>query len=198
VAWKHLNIGKANEEIKRLEVELAKLTGADAQREPELEALIGPKKAVRGSWKFLKIGAANLEIVRLERAIEQAFLANKPAQGLALPAGAPMVLASKPALSSVPKQSPGPSQAPQPSAGLTREKLFALAAVFPLLNLSRDDTDQHVRAAIAKAAYQGHCDIPGLTDNAALVGKLWRGEKSIAGSCLRAMRQAAVDGILAR
>ena len=116
MAWKYLNIGKANEEIVRLEAELAKLTGADAPRAPELEAVIGPKKKGLSGWKFLNIGKANEEITRLQREIERAFVAKNPAKNAATFSRAPMTLPGAPALSSPPQQHPAPAQVPQPSA----------------------------------------------------------------------------------
>ena len=88
---------------------------------------------------------------------------------------------------------------PATSGTLTRAQLFGVAAVFPMLTLEQDIAHGELRGAVARAAWLGYHEIPGLTDDAALVGKLWRADKSPGiGNYMRALRQAKIEAILAK
>ena len=105
-----------------------------------------------------------------------------------------------PVAGKAPSPVPAPrANPPARSTTHTRAQLFGLAAVFPMLTLEQDIAHGELRAAVAKAAWQAHHDIPGLTDDATLTAKLWRGDKSPGiGNYMRALRQAKIEAILAK
>jgi hypothetical protein len=117
-----------------------------------------------------------------------------PAAPLPAPAAEPAAQSKPPSI--IPSMPKVPTTT---TASLTRQQLNSLAALFPLLNVTPANTEQQLRAEVAKAAYQAHNDIAGLTDNAALVAKLWRTEKGGGlAMYMRAERQRAIDSIIGK
>ena len=163
------------------------------------------------NWKYKTVARANERVAELEQELGfdpsdyTPYIANANHRVTQLetllakrPAPAPAAQAA------ATSQVPGPGKprlasGPPPSNNLSRQHLFSLAAVFPLVTVEQDFTDQQLRAAVAKAAYQAHHDIAGLTDDATLTAKLWRADKSPGiGNYMRALRQEKIESILAK
>jgi hypothetical protein len=142
MAWKFLNVTKANAELYRLHKQLA------AVGNPQPNA---PKGNGPGPFLFLNIGKANAEIMRLTDLLESR---TPPIIGQSI--------SGQPAISSLPLAPPpvAPRAAGLPGT-LSRFQLLSALELFPTADLHGMESDEDLAALLKNASAEAGIRLPG-------------------------------------